>query len=854
MSMEQKPINNKGLLLNLWFKLRSRLQGREDSEHEQALIRLIIITGIFIYFFSIIPENLENAKDWILGTAILSGCFFLSASIFAAILISPAISVKRRILGIVLDISAFSFALSVTGELFAPWYGVYLWVTLGNGFRYGEKYLYLSATLSVLGFGAAIAANAFWMTHQALAIGLMATLIVVPSYAATLIRRLTEERQKAEEANCAKSDFLARMSHEIRTPLNGIIGTGDLLKTCKLGPEEREYADTIYASSMTLLRLIEDVLDISKIEAGKLILEKTQFDLHALIHSTIRMFANQAEAKGLRITSHIGLDTPYQLQGDPLHLRQILMNLVGNAVKFTNKGTIELRCHTLRDEDQNVLIRFEVTDTGIGIADEKQEHIFNLFTQADESTSRQYGGTGLGTAIAKQLVELMGGRIWLQSTPGIGTTFFFDIEFEYQEKIAHQLDTQSLKESRILRFADATRSETDVTHHLNSWGVAFHDVYNARDAIRLLINEAGRHSPYEVLILDRVPVDANIQQLLQSLYTELSLHEITVLIVQAEGQAVPALETATGDIYTLSEPLNTALLFNALHASHSGHYEDEGIISLAQHITRNHTLQKPLNILIAEDNSTNQMVIGRILERAGHNFKLVDDGLAALDAMEEETFDVVVVDMNMPGTTGIETFKMHRFAHASENPIPFIMLTANATIEARRACEEVGIKHFLTKPISSARLLEAISKAAQIHPVATTPHPGSTAFTADSTTQKGIDYTVLKEVIALGSGDDFLQRLCTNFSADSRQLLESMHEALNSRDYLHFQELAHALRGSAANLGLSDLEKAAAKADNLPLEQIPEFGRQSYAEIKSSFDLALSALNSELAKQQTVAH
>jgi len=833
--------------------LLGRIQNRPDSEHEQALLRIAILLTLLIYFLSTIPENWSHASNWITGVLILSTSIFFSIGLFCAILMKPSISVGRRITGIVFDLSVFSYGMAITGELVAPWYGVYLWVTLGNGFRYGEKYLYLSTILSVIGFGTVITLNDFWSTHIGLSIGLLATLIVIPSYASTLIRRLTEERQRAEKANRAKSEFLARMSHEIRTPLNGIIGTGDLLKTCKLGPEEREYADTIHASGMTLLRLIEDVLDISKIEAGKLTLENTQFDLHALIHSTVRMFATQAESKELRLASHIGLDTPYQLQGDPLHLRQILINLVGNAIKFTNKGSIELRCHALRNEGQNVLIRFEVTDTGIGIADEKQDHIFNSFTQADESTTRQYGGTGLGTAIAKQLVELMGGRIWLQSTPGIGTTFFFDIEFEYQEKIANQLDTQSLKESRILRFAEKSRGETDITQHLNSWGVAFHNVYNARDTIRLLINEAGRHSPYEVLILDRVSVDADIQQLLQSLDTDLSLHKITVLIVQTEGEPTPVLDTATGEVYTLSAPVDTALLFNALHASHSGQYEDEGIISLAQHITRNHALQKPLNILIAEDNSTNRMVIGRILERAGHHFKLVTDGLIALDAMEEEEFDVVIVDMNMPGATGIETFKMHRFAHASENPIPFIMLTANATTEARKECEEVGIKHFLTKPISSARLLEAISKVAQSHNIATTPHH-SLAASAQESADKLIDYAVLKEVIALGSGDDFLQRLCTNFIADSTQLLESMHEALNSHDYPHFQDLAHALRGSAANLGLSDLEKAATKVDNLSPEQVSELGKQSYAEIKSSFDHAVSALNSELIKQQPAAH
>ena len=831
--------------------LFERIKNRPDSEHEQALLRIGILLILLVFLLSKIPDNWLHSGNWATGITILSASILFSIGLFCAILFSPGVSILRRITGIVFDISAFSYGMAITGELVIPWYGVYLWVTLGNGFRYGEKYLYLSATLSVLGFGTAALTNDYWITHQELITGLMATLIIVPSYAATLIKRLTHERQRAEEANRAKSEFLARMSHEIRTPLNGIIGTGDLLKMCNLGPEEREYADTIHASSMTLLRLVEDVLDISKIEAGKLVLEKTSFDLHALIHSTMRMFATQTEAKGLILTNHISLDTPYQLKGDPLHLRQILINLIGNAIKFTQKGSIELRCHAIRNEDQSVLIRFEVTDTGIGIPDEKQGHIFNSFTQADESTTREYGGTGLGTAIAKQLVELMGGRIWLQSTPGIGTTFFFDIEFECQEKNLIQLDAQSLKESRILRFSNITKNKTDITQHLNSWGVTFHTVHNTRDAIRLLMNEANNNSPYEVLILDRIAIDTDVHQLLKSLHSELSLYEITVLIIQADGQSIPALDTATGNVYTLSEPVNTALLFNALHASHFVAYDNEGIISLAQHITRNHTLQKPLNILIAEDNSTNQMVTGRIIKRAGHNFKLVSDGLAALDALEEEKFDVVIIDMNMPGATGIETFKMYRFANASKKEIPFIMLTANATIEAKEACEEVGIKYFLTKPISSARLLETIYKAAHTQEIQIKPDH-IPAIPTHISEHEGIDYSVLRDVIALGTGDDFLERLCTNFITDSTQLIEDMQEALTHRDYLRFQELAHALRGSAANLGLSNLERVAAKVDRLLLDEIAGLSEQSYCEIKSAFNLAVSALQSELTKPKPI--
>ncbi len=841
---------DKALSMSIWASLPTRLRNRPDSEHEQALVRLAILFGICLYFITVLPDDWENAGNWIVGASILGISLLLSACIFLAILINPGQSVPRRAAGIILDMSALSFGMALAGELIIPWYGVYLWVTLGNGFRYGEQYLYLSATLSLLGFGAAVASNEYWRTHEALAAGLLITLIVVPGYAAVLIRRLYQERRRAEEANRAKSDFLARMSHEIRTPLNGIIGTSDLLKTSKLGAEEREYAETIYASGQTLLHLIEDILDLSKIEAGKLLLEKTNFDLHALIRTTIRMLSIQAEAKGIRLSYHIGLDTPYQLIGDPLHLRQVLINLVGNAIKFTQQGSVELCCHTLRHDASSVLIRFEVIDTGIGIPEDKQDRIFNTFTQADESTTRRFGGTGLGTTIAKQLVELMGGRIGFHSMPKVGTTFWFDIAFECRTKAGDELGALSLKECRVLRLCAAHTDESETSRYLEGWNVRYRNVHNAREAIQLLMNGNKLSSPYEVLILDCINLDTPIKQLLKSLRSDLFLHSITVLIVTAEHQSPPKLDGAGHDMYTLTSPVDKALLFNALHASHVSAYEDDGIIDLTQHVTRDHALQRKLRILIAEDNSTNQMVISRILERAGHSFRLVNDGQETLEALEQERFDVVIVDMHMPVISGIEAYKMYRFAHASEEPIPFIMLTANATLEAKRDCEQAGIRYFLTKPISSSRLLETISKAAQpaggemLH---SEPSPEEISATSEGSCQE-IDYSMLREVVSLGSGDGFMQRLCDNFFTDGNQLLKDMKKALESGDHSRFQELAHALRGSAANLGLCRLQNHATQAEELRLEEITTQGKDCLVDMEKAFNHAKSVLTAELKK------
>ncbi len=653
---------------------------------------------------------------------------------------------------------------------------------------------------------------------------------------------LKQAKEAADQANRAKSEFLANMSHEIRTPMNGIIGMAEVLSQTRLTSDQRDHLNMIQQSAHSLLRLLNDILDFSKIEAGKLELEEIDFSLRECVCKTGQTLSLQIADKDVELACRIDPDLPDHVRGDPGRLRQILVNLAGNAIKFTERGevVIDVGVSTDAPTDDDIALHFSVRDTGIGIAPEVQERLFEPFVQADASTTRRYGGTGLGLAISRQLVKLMHGRIWMESQPGQGTTFHFTARLGVRDEPPRPpAELAALEDMRVLVVDDSHINRRIFHEILKGWRMSPTTVESGAAGLEELVRAAAAGQPYDLVILDYMMPQMDGFDFAERVRQDKHIRETTILMVSSATHAGHAERSRQlGIIRYLAKPVLQSELLDTILQEVGGWTEGEPAATAMSAAAAGRSLR----ILLAEDGLINQRVAINLLQMLGHTVVVAANGREAVAAWQREAFDAVLMDVHMPEMDGYDaTAAIRRQEQASGRHTPIIALTANAMQGDREQCLEAGMDGYLAKPITRQQLSYALAEHVTLAPgqppalevpVDRDPAPAESreVFDLDATRTR------------IAGGMENVKELAGVFIDECTTLLAEIRVGLSSKDARSVQRAAHTLKGSADLFSAHGVVSIASRLEMLARGQHLQEAAGVLAELQTEVDRLIQAL------------